>query len=89
VVRGYASVHRGAAHYGRCYGNWAACHLAGAIRGFRYAEWDEARVPGLEASGYAIDKGMVSVPATPGFGLQLDEELYLHAVETNGFRCAS
>jgi L-rhamnonate dehydratase len=74
-------------HYGRCYGNYAACHLAGAIEGFTYAEWDEAEVPGLDASAYAIKAGKVSVPDTPGFGLHLDEDTFRRAVETDGFRC--
>ena len=76
-------------HYGRWYGNYAACHLAGAIAGFTYAEWDEARVPGLAAPGYAIEEGQIMVPDMPGFGLQLDGEIFRRAVEANGFRCAA
>ncbi len=76
-------------HYGRCYGNYAACHLAGAIDGFTYAEWDEARVPGLEAPGYVVDAGKVLIPETPGFGLRLDDDLFRQAVETEGFRRAA
>lgn len=72
-------------HYGGHYGNYAACHLAGAIRGFAYVEWDEATTPGLDASGYAIREGWVEVPAAPGFGLALDEEVFRLAVETGGF----
>jgi L-alanine-DL-glutamate epimerase-like enolase superfamily enzyme len=80
-------VHSAPHHYGRCYGNYAACHLASAIKGFTYAEWDEAEVPGLDASAYAIKAGKVSVPDTPGFGLHLDEDIFHRAVETGGFRC--
>ncbi len=75
-------------HYGGHYGNYAACHLAGAIRGFTYVEWDEAATPGLEASGYAIRDGQVEVPAAPGFGLGLDEATFRRAVETAGFDLA-
>ena len=73
-------------HYGGHYGNYAACHLASAIRGFAYVEWDEATTPGLDASGYSIQDGWVHVPDAPGFGLDLDEATFRHAVETDGFR---
>lgn len=72
-------------HYGTYVGNYAACHLAAALAGFAYVEWDEARVDGVEAPGYSLAAGMVTVPATAGFGLVLDEEVFLRAVETAGF----
>ena len=73
-------------HYGRHYGNYAACHLAAAIQGFAFVEWDEAHTPGLDASGYAIDAGEVVVPRSPGFGLTLDDDrLQQPAVERNGY----
>ena len=72
-------------HYGGHYGNYAACHLAGAIRGFTYVEWDEATTPGLDAPGYAVRDGRVTVPDAPGFGLELDEATFRRAVEENGF----
>ena len=52
---------------------------------FDYVEWDEATTPGLDASGYSICDGSVSVPDTPGFGLTLDETVFQRAVEANGF----
>ena len=72
-------------HYGEPYGNYAACHLAAAIEGFEAVEWDEASVPGLDASAYSIAEGQVVVPNLPGFGLQLDDALYAKAVRENGF----
>lgn len=72
-------------HYGEPYGNYAACHLAPAIQGFESAEWDEATVPGLDASAYSISDGWVHVPDLPGYGLQLDEEIYARAVRESGF----
>jgi L-rhamnonate dehydratase len=72
-------------HYGGHYGNYAACHLASAIRGFTYVEWDEATTPGLDASGYALHDGWVSVPDSPGFGLALDDQLFRRAVDAGGF----
>jgi L-alanine-DL-glutamate epimerase-like enolase superfamily enzyme len=72
-------------HYGGHYGNYAVCHLAGAIRGFTFVEWDEATTPGLDPSGYAIREGRVAVPEAPGFGLGLDEAVFRRAVEAAGF----
>jgi L-rhamnonate dehydratase len=72
-------------HYGGHYGNYVTCHLAAAIRGFTFTEWDEVTTPGLDASAYALDEGSVAVPNRPGFGLELDEAAFTQAVETNGF----
>ena len=72
-------------HYGGHYGNYAAPHLAGAIDGFTYAEWDEVTTPGLDASGYALHDGKVRLPSAPGFGLALDEAAFQAAVEANGY----
>lgn len=71
-------------HYGRHYGNYVACHLAAAVDGFAYVEWDEAETPGLSAPGYALREGEVVVPQDAGFGLMLDEDVYQEAVERNG-----
>lgn len=76
-------------HYGGLYGNYAASHLAGAIKNFTYVEWDEASAPGLTAPGYAIHDGRVQVPAAPGFGLELDEERFEHAIQTDGWKIAT
>ena len=73
-------------HYGTHYGNYAACHLASAIRRFEFVEWDEATTPGLATPGYEIEAGMVTVPATPGFGMEVDAAVFQRAVEENGFR---
>jgi L-rhamnonate dehydratase len=73
-------------HYGLYYGNYAACHLAAAIGSFAFVEWDEATVPGLAAPGYTLSEGLVNVPATPGFGLRLDDEAFRHAVAAGGYR---
>jgi len=75
-------------HYGTGYGNYAAGHLAGAIDGFAYAEWDEAAIAGLDSSGYALCEGQVSVPEAPGFGLALDEAVFQQAIDEDGFRYA-
>ena len=72
-------------HYGGHIGNYTAPHLAAAVDGFTFVEWDEATTPGLDAPGYAIEAGEVVVPATPGFGLTLDEDLFQRAVTSNGF----
>jgi L-alanine-DL-glutamate epimerase-like enolase superfamily enzyme len=72
-------------HYGGHYGNYAAAHLAGAIRGFSYVEWDEAETPGLDTSAYTVDQGSVVVPDAPGFGLKLDQALFAETVAREGF----
>lgn len=75
-------------HYGGYYGNYVAGHLAGAIRHFSYVEWDEANVPGLAPAGYEVAAGRVTIPAAPGFGIDLDVERFEHAVASAGFRRA-
>ncbi len=75
-------------HYGGHVGNYTAAHLAGAIQGFTYVEWDEVTTPGLDASGYIVRDGWVGVPDTPGFGLDLDEAAFRRAVEKTGFDLA-
>jgi L-alanine-DL-glutamate epimerase-like enolase superfamily enzyme len=72
-------------HYGGAYGNYAACHLAAAIDGFAFAEWDEVALPGIDTSGYHIDEGWVMVPDSPGFGLALDDAIFERAVADGGY----
>jgi L-alanine-DL-glutamate epimerase-like enolase superfamily enzyme len=84
-----AGVHSAPHHYGEPFGNYAACHLAAAIQNLEGVEWDEATVPGLDASAYSISEGMVSVPNLPGFGLHLDGEVYARAVRERGFAVGS
>jgi L-alanine-DL-glutamate epimerase-like enolase superfamily enzyme len=72
-------------HYGGHYGNYAAGHLAGAIDGFSFVEWDEATVPGLDTSRYQVVGGRVTIPDVPGFGIELDQDRFEHAVARTGF----
>ena len=71
-------------HYGGHYGNYAACHLAGALQHFTFVEWDEATTEGLDTSNYVLHEGRVTVPNRPGFGLVLDEDRWAHAVAHRG-----
>jgi len=73
-------------HYGGHLGNHVSCHLAPALRGFSFVEWDEATAPGLDTSGYTLEDGSVSVPDLPGFGLSLDETAFARAVTGGGWR---
>ncbi len=73
-------------HYGVHTGNYAACHLAPALSGFTYAEWDETATSGLDGSEYRIVDGSITVPARPGFGLSLDSGVFEQAVEQGGWR---
>ena len=72
-------------HYGAHVGNHVSGHLAAAIKGFTFVEWDEVSTPGLDASAYRVDEGEVALPDSPGFGLKLDEAVFRAAVERGGF----
>jgi L-rhamnonate dehydratase len=72
-------------HYGGHIGNYTTPHLAAAVAGFTFVEWDEASTSGIGAPGYVIEEGEVVVPATPGFGMTLDEDAFQQAVVENGF----
>jgi L-rhamnonate dehydratase len=65
---------RSAPHnYGSAFGEYASCHLAAAIQHFTFVESDRIELEGLDASGYRLHEGMISVPDAAGFGLALDE----------------
>ncbi len=72
-------------HYGRHIGNYVSGHLAAAVDGFLFIEWDECATPGLDGSAYQVDDGYVPMPDLPGFGLNLDEKRFQQAVSANGF----
>ena len=72
-------------HYGGHFGNYASGHLAAAISGFAFIEWDEATTPGLDGSAYVVSDGWVTVPHEPGFGVALEEGPFREAVAANGF----
>ena len=72
-------------HYGRHVGNYVSGHLAAALDGFLFIEWDEVSTPGLDGSAYRVVEGQVKLPDAPGFGLKLDEELFQRAAAANGF----
>jgi L-alanine-DL-glutamate epimerase-like enolase superfamily enzyme len=71
-------------HYGTGYGNYVSCHLAAAATHFARAEWDASDISGLSAPGYQIEAGYVTVPAVPGFGVDVQEEAFQHAVKQSG-----
>lgn len=72
-------------NYGGLYGNYASCHLASVFNRFSFVEWDEANADGLDASGYSISDGKVHVPASPGFGLELDHTHFSKRVKDVGW----
>lgn len=71
--------------YGSLFGPFACAHLSAAIEHFEFVEWDQAITDGIDASGYRIEGGELIVPATPGFGLDLDTARFRAAVAENGF----
>lgn len=72
-------------HYGRHLGNYVSGHLAAAVDGFTFAEWDEVTTPGIDASAYRVEEGQVMIPNLPGFGLELEEGVFRSAVRDGGF----
>ncbi len=72
-------------HYGRHLGNYVSGHLAPAIRGFTFVEWDETTTPGIDASAYRVEDGQVLIPNLPGFGLALDDAAFSAAVAAGGY----
>ncbi len=72
-------------NYACAFGNYAVCHLAAALDHFTFAEWDQIDLDGLDASGYVIDEGRVSLPDAPGFGLRLDDATFSKSVASEGF----
>ncbi|MCZ0938636.1 MAG: hypothetical protein OXJ55_08365 [Caldilineaceae bacterium] len=72
-------------HYGRHIGNYVSGHLAAAVDGFLFIEWDECTTPGLDGSAYRVEEGHVRMPDAPGFALTLDEQRFQQAVASTGF----
>lgn len=72
-------------HYGAHLGNYITGHLSRALPRFQYVEWDEVTAPGIDAPGYVLHEGMVTIPNTPGFGLEIDDAVFRRNVQENGF----
>ncbi len=76
----YAAPH----HYGMHLGNYVTGHLVRRVPKMLHVEWDEAHTPGIDGSDYRVENGFVTLPNTPGFGLDLDETVWQAAVKENG-----
>lgn len=76
-------------HYGGHLGNYVSGHLAPAIKGFTFVEWDEATTPGIDASAYRVEEGQVVIPDLPGFGLALDDAVFRAAVAATGWELSA
>jgi len=72
-------------HYGAHLGNYVTGHLAPALPHFAFVEWDEVSTPGIDAPGYSVQEGMVTIPDSHGFGLMLDEAIFQQSVLATGF----
>ena len=72
-------------HYGRHLGNFVTGHLATAVKGFTFVEWDEVTTPGIDSSAYRVEEGQVVIPDSPGFGLDLEEDVFRAAVADGGW----
>ena len=84
-----AGVRSGPHNYGVLYGNYASAHLASAIKGFAYIEWDGGQVEGLDGSAYRIEEGRLAVPDLPGFGLELEDKYFSQRVREAGWSVSS
>jgi L-rhamnonate dehydratase len=71
--------------YGNIFGNFAGGHLAAAIQGFQFVEWDPADVQGLDSSAYQVKEGTIQIPELPGFGLHFDESYHKQRSADNGW----
>jgi L-alanine-DL-glutamate epimerase-like enolase superfamily enzyme len=71
--------------YGNGLGHFATAQLSGVVAGLEWVEWDEAAFAVIDASGYVLRDGWVTVPDTPGFGRELDEAAFAHAMTERGF----
>lgn len=76
-------------NYGGPYGNYASSQIAPSIEKFLSIEWDEVKLPGMDASAYKLKEGKVHVPNSPGFGLFLDESYFLKEVQKTGWSIKS
>jgi L-alanine-DL-glutamate epimerase-like enolase superfamily enzyme len=70
--------------YGSGIGNYITSQLAGTLQGLSYVEWDEAAFDAIDTSAYTITEGIVALPETPGFALELDEDAFNAAVTNSG-----
>ena len=77
----YAAPHS----YGNGIGYYVICHLAKVTTNSPMVEWDEVSFNAIDASGWAIREGVVTVPDQPGWGLELDDAAFARAVDANGF----
>lgn len=75
--------------YGGGVSAYVTAHLAGFGAGVNFVEWDVADFAELDASAWVIDDGWINVPATPGFGLELDHNAFDAAVTRTGFTLRS
>ena len=51
---------------------------------FSMGEIDSVEMPGVDSSGYRLVDGLMTVPDSPGFGLELDEDLFAQALREEG-----
>jgi L-alanine-DL-glutamate epimerase-like enolase superfamily enzyme len=51
---------------------------------FNMGEIDSVEMLGVKSSGYRLVNGLMTVPDSPGFGLELDEDLFAQALREEG-----
>jgi len=63
-------------NWGSLIGFYMQLHVGRAIKNFYMAEHDPLTTDVILAEGYEIKDGFCSVPAVPGFGLEIDEQKF-------------
>ncbi len=68
-------------NWGSLLGYYMQLHIGRAIDNFYMAERDPLSTKLLIAEGYALKDGMATVPASPGFGLKINEEKFKQQIK--------
>lgn len=70
-------------NWGSLIGYYMQLHVGRAISNFYKAEHDPLHTNVLVADGYGLKDGRTTVPDTPGFGLQLNEEQFRREIKVD------
>jgi L-alanine-DL-glutamate epimerase-like enolase superfamily enzyme len=71
--------------YGGGLNSEVTAQLSALIQRQEFVEWDFAEFKEVDTSGYVLRDGWVEVPASPGFGFELDDRAFESAVSRTGF----
>lgn len=72
-------------HFGHHLGNLLSGHLTAKVKNLAYVEWDDAKTTGINAPGYRLLDGRIQLSDDPGFGIDIDSNVFAAAVRASGF----